>query len=67
MERYGTEKAEGAEPASPTSLRGRGILGAQKKVEDWRKYYTEERPHGAIGNKTPTSVLNHVGASSPPS
>jgi putative transposase len=27
----------------------------------------EERPHGAIGQKTPTMLLNHVGAASPPS
>src|SRR5436305_931336 len=26
---------------------------AQKKSEDWRRYYNEERPHGAIGQKTP--------------
>jgi integrase-like protein len=28
----------------------------------WRKYYNEERPHGAIGQKTPISLLNHAGA-----
>ena len=27
----------------------------------------EERPHGAIGQKTPIMLLNHVGAASPPS
>jgi putative transposase len=43
------------------------LAGAQKKLEDWRKYYNEERPHGAIGNKTPISLLNHVGETSPPS
>ena len=43
------------------------LADAQKKLEDWRKYYNEERPHGAIGNKTPISLLNHVGATSPPS
>jgi transposase InsO family protein len=31
------------------------------------KYYNEERPHGAIGEKTPISLLNHAGATSPPS
>ena len=40
---------------------------AQKKLEDWRKYYNEERPHGAIGQKTPIMLLNHDGAASPPS
>jgi putative transposase len=29
------------------------LADAQKKLEDWRKYYNEERPHGAIGQKTP--------------
>ena len=27
------------------------LADAQKKVEDWRRYYNEERPHGSIGNK----------------
>jgi putative transposase len=25
------------------------LADARKKVEDWRRYYNEERPHGAIG------------------
>jgi transposase InsO family protein len=29
------------------------LADAQKKLEDWRKYYNEERPHGAIGQKPP--------------
>ena len=29
------------------------LADARKKLEDWRKYYNEERPHGAIGNKPP--------------
>ncbi len=43
------------------------LADAQEKLEDWRKYYNEERPHGAIGNKTPIMLLNHGGAASPPS
>jgi hypothetical protein len=31
-----------------------------------RKYYNEERPHGAIGQKTPIMLINHDGAASPP-
>jgi putative transposase len=42
------------------------LADAQKKLEDWRKYYNEERPHGAIGHKTPMTLLNHVGAARPP-
>ena len=38
-----------------------------EEMEDWRKYYNEERPHGAIGQKTPIGVMNQVGAASPPS
>jgi putative transposase len=41
------------------------LADAQKKLEDWRKYYNEERPHGAIGNKTPNMLLNHDGAYPP--
>ncbi len=40
---------------------------AREKLEDWRKYYNEVRPHGAIGQKAPITLLNHAGASSPPS
>jgi putative transposase len=36
-------------------------------MEDWRKYYNEERPHGAIGQNTPIMLLNRVGGASPPS
>ena len=43
------------------------LADAQKKLEDWRKYYNEERPHGAIGQKPPITLLNHDGAASPPS
>jgi len=41
------------------------LADAQKKVEDWRRYYNEERPHGAIGNRPPILLQKHVGASSP--
>ena len=43
------------------------LADAQEKLEDWRRYYNEERPHGAIGNKPPIMLLNHDGAASPPS
>lgn len=41
------------------------LADAKEKMEDWRKYYNEERPHGAIGNKPPIMLLNHDGAASP--
>ena len=40
---------------------------ARQKMEAWRKYYNEERPHGAIGQKAPITLLAHDGTSSPPS
>lgn len=43
------------------------LADAQKKMEDWRRYYNEERPHGAIGHKAPITLFNHDGAASPPS
>ena len=42
------------------------LADARKKMEDWRRYYNEERPHGAIGNKPPIKMLNYDGAASPP-
>jgi putative transposase len=43
------------------------LADAQEKLEDWSRYYNEERPHGAIGQKTPVTLLNHDGVASPPS
>ena len=40
---------------------------ARQKMEAWRKYYNEERLHGAIGQKAPIALLAHDGTSSPPS
>jgi len=42
------------------------LADAKEKMEDWRKYYNEDRPHGTIGNKPPIMLLNHDGAASPP-
>ena len=42
------------------------LADARKKMEDWRRYYNEERPHGAIGQKPPIAMLNRDGAASPP-
>jgi transposase InsO family protein len=43
------------------------LADAQEKMEDWRRYYNEERPHGAIGQKPPITLLNRDGAASLPS
>lgn len=42
------------------------LADAQQKLEDWRRYHSEKRPHGAIGQKPPITLLNRVGAASPP-
>jgi transposase InsO family protein len=43
------------------------LADARRKMEDWRRYYNEERPHGPIGNKPAIMLLNHDGATGPPS
>ncbi len=35
-------------------------------MEDWRIDYNEFRPHGAIGNKVPISLMKSGGSTSPP-
>jgi transposase InsO family protein len=40
------------------------LADARKKLEGWRKDYIEVRPHGAIGNKPPVSLMTPAGASS---
>ena len=31
---------------------------AKEKIEDWRRYYNGERPHGALGNLTPETFAS---------
>jgi putative transposase len=38
---------------------------ARSKLEDWRRYYNEERPHSGIGQMTPILLHKPSGASSP--
>ncbi len=38
---------------------------ARSKLENWRKDYNEVRPHSAIGNKPPISLLNDSQAAPP--
>jgi putative transposase len=38
---------------------------AREKLEDWRRYYNEQRPHGAIGQKTPISLVRRDGTPEP--
>jgi putative transposase len=43
------------------------LADAAEKLEDWRRYYNEVRPHGAIGHKPPISLMNEDDAASPSS
>ena len=38
---------------------------ARRKMEDWLKDYNEVRPHSAIGNKPPISLVNGSAAAPP--
>jgi len=33
-----------------------GPPASRLKMEKWRRYYNEDRPHGAIGNKRPIAL-----------
>lgn len=39
---------------------------ADRKCEAWRRDYNEVRPHSAIDNKTPISLVNRSAAHGPP-
>ena len=42
------------------------LADAREELEAWRRYYNEDRPHGAIGQKPPISLQNPGGITSPP-
>ena len=39
------------------------VLEADVVIDQWRRWFNDERPHGALGDATPTEVLNQVQAS----
>jgi putative transposase len=41
------------------------LADAAEKLEAWRRYYNEERPHGAIGNKVPILLTKTGDVTSP--
>ena len=41
------------------------LADAVEKLEAWRRYYNEERPHGAIGNNVPITLTKSGGVTSP--
>ena len=42
------------------------LADAAEKMEAWLRYYNEDRPHGAIGNKPPILLQNPGGTPSLP-
>ncbi len=42
------------------------LADAAEKLETWRRYYNEERPHSAIGNKSPIMLVKSEGDTSTP-
>ena len=42
------------------------LADAREKMEDWRRYYNEDRPHSAIGYNVPIA-LQHPGDATSPS
>ncbi|MDJ0631393.1 MAG: integrase core domain-containing protein, partial [Rhodobacter sp.] len=38
----------------------------RKKMETYRRYYNEDRPHSAIGYNVPSSLIKPAGTSGPP-
>ena len=43
------------------------LADAREKMEAWRRFYNEDRPHSAIGYKLPVTLANLDGASGQPS
>ncbi|MEO1294176.1 MAG: integrase core domain-containing protein, partial [Pseudomonadota bacterium] len=39
------------------------LADAREKMETWRRFYNQGRPHSAIGYNVPISLTNHGGAS----
>jgi putative transposase len=41
------------------------LADATEKLEDWRRYYNEDRPHSAIGYNVPIALHNPGDETSP--
>ncbi len=41
------------------------LADSQEKLETWRRYYNEERPHSAIGNQVPIMLIKSGDVTSP--
>ena len=42
------------------------LADAREKMEAWRKFYNEDRPHSAIGYKVPIALTEPGGEAGPP-
>ena len=42
------------------------LADAREKMEAWRRFYNEDRPHSAIGCKPPTALTEPGGEAGPP-
>jgi putative transposase len=42
------------------------LADAREKMEAWRRFYNEDRPHSAIGYKVPIALTEPGGAAGPP-
>jgi putative transposase len=43
------------------------LANAREKLEAWRRYCNDDRPHGAIGYKPPIALMNPDGVTGQPS
>lgn len=41
------------------------LADAREKLKEWRRHYNEDRPHGAIGNKPPITLMDPGDAPNP--
>lgn len=42
------------------------LADAREKMETWRRFYNEDRPHSAIGYNVPAALRDHTGVADPP-
>ena len=43
------------------------LADAREKLDGWRRYYNEDRPHGAIGDRAPIALMIEDGVTGQPS
>jgi len=41
------------------------VVDAQQRIEAWRRHYSDERPHKALGNRTPDDFADQAMARHP--